>query len=213
MKTALILEDLPAAAAGLAAVLKTVFPAIQEQHAASIAAAHDLLGQFSPEIALLDLGLPDGSGMAIIERLRKDQPQCFCVVTTIFADDVHLFPALRAGAQGYLLKDQPTPQLVRALAGILDGEPPLSPAIARRLLGVFGPADDHPDDRRLSPRERETLTLIAKGFKVSEVADQLGITRHTAAGNLKSIYRKLQVTSRAEATLEAARMGLVRTQF
>lgn len=213
MKRALILEDLPAAAAGLSVVLETVFPGIEQRQADCLAAARRLLTEFEPEIALIDLGLPDGSGLEIIERLRETRPDCFVVVTTIFADDVHLFPALRAGAQGYLLKDQPPSQLVRALAGIVDGEPPLSPAIARRLLGVFAPAEQHPDEKRLSPRERETLTLIAKGLKLGEVAEQLGITRHTAAGNLKSIYRKLRVSTRAEATLEAARMGLVRTAF
>lgn len=194
-------------------MVEAVFPGIEQRHAASLAEARECLQDFVPELALIDLGLPDGSGIEIIEALRERHPECCSVVTTLFSDDVHLFPALRAGAQGYLLKDQPREALVRAVSGIVQGEPPLSPAIARRLLGVFGPAAPHPEETRLTPRERETLTLIAKGYTLSEVAGQLGITRHTAAGNLKAIYRKLRVNSRAEATLEAARLGLVQAQL
>jgi DNA-binding NarL/FixJ family response regulator len=169
----------------------------------------------APQIALIDLGLPDGSGVDLIREITQSLPQCQCVVTTIYADDRHLFPALRAGATGYLLKDQPKERVVAALRGIASGEPPLSPVIAQRLLRVFG-ADQNDaasQDSPLSNRERETLVLIAKGYKLPEVAEQLGVTRNTAAGFIKSIYRKLNISSRAEATLEAARMGLVSTRM
>jgi len=167
-----------------------------------------VLAERTPDLALIDLGLPDGSGTRVIEVLASTAPDCQRVVTTIFADDVHLFPALRAGATGYLLKDQAPEQLARSLTGMLNGEPPLSPAIARRLLQTFAPVASEPGER-LSPRERETLMLTAKGCRLHEVAEQLGVTRNTAAGYLKSVYRKLDVNSRAEATLEAVRRGLV----
>lgn len=212
VQQALIVEDRPATARALERLLTDHFSGVEVQVAGSVADALERLGTWTPDLALIDLGLPDGSGVEIIDHLATSQPGCLRVVTTIFSDDVHLFPALRAGANGYLLKDQSAEQLGRSLMGILNGEPPLSPAIARRLLQVFAPEPTQPEEA-LSPRERETLTLIAKGCRLHEVADQLGVTRNTAAGYLKSVYRKLKVSSRAEATLEAVRRGLVGTSL
>ncbi|AXQ28964.1 DNA-binding response regulator [Solimonas sp. K1W22B-7] len=215
MKTGLVVEDLPAPAQWLAAVLEESFPGIRVDIASSLAEARAILEKRTPDIALIDLGLPDGSGVDLIRDISQSQPHCQCVVTTIYADDRHLFPALRSGASGYLLKDQPKERVVSALRGIASGEPPLSPVIAQRLLRVFGQdqAETASQDNPLSSREREALVLIAKGYKLPEVAEQLGVTRNTAAGFIKSIYRKLNISSRAEATLEAARMGLVSTRF
>jgi DNA-binding NarL/FixJ family response regulator len=215
LKTGLVVEDLPAPAQWLAAVLEESFAGIRVDVASSLAEARTILEKRSPDIALIDLGLPDGSGVDLIRDIAQSQPHCQCVVTTIYADDRHLFPALRSGASGYLLKDQPKERVVSALRGIASGEPPLSPVIAQRLLRVFGQdqAETAAQDNPLSSREREALVLIAKGYKLPEVAEQLGVTRNTAAGFIKSIYRKLNISSRAEATLEAARMGLVSTRF
>jgi DNA-binding NarL/FixJ family response regulator len=213
-QTALVLEDLPSARDWLVAALGLAFPAITVRTAGTLAEARAAVRAAVPELALVDLGLPDGSGVELIEELARLDTPCQIVVTTIFTDDVHLFPALRAGAAGYLLKDQPQDKIVQALQGMVAGEPPLSPVIARRLLKVFAPQEPvDGSDHHLSPRERETLGLIAKGYKLPEVAQQLGVTRNTAAGFIKSVYRKLNVSSRAEATLEAARMGLVRTDI
>ncbi len=202
-------EDLKAPAQWLQEILVTAFPGLSVHHADSLATARKLSRLYPPDIALIDLGLPDGSGVELIRELAPRR--CQCVVTTIYADDHHLFPALRAGACGYLLKDQPTEKVVQALQGIIAGEPPLSPVIAQRLLRAFGGPDEAVDEgsAKLSNRERETLVLIAKGFRLPEVASQLGVSRNTAAGFIKAIYRKLDITSRAEATLEATRMGLV----
>ncbi|MES0873429.1 response regulator transcription factor [Sinimarinibacterium thermocellulolyticum] len=209
MRIGWVVEDLSAPAQWLQDILAAAFPGLTVHHAGSLAAARGLLRAYVPDIALIDLGLPDGSGVELIRELTPHQ--CQCVVTTIYADDRHLFPALRAGASGYLLKDQPTDKVVRALRGIVSGEPPLSPVIAQRLLRFFGGAVGGADDgsAKLSNRERETLVLIAKGYRLPEVASQLGVSRNTAAGFIKAIYRKLDISSRAEATLEAARMGLV----
>lgn len=214
MRTAWIVEDQAGAAEWLAKALREAYPETPLRLAGSLAAARGLYQQDgAPELALIDLGLPDGSGIELIDQLGRDAPDCQCIVTTIFADDVHLFPALRAGARGYLLKDQAQADIVRALRGIIAGEPPLSPVIARRLLKVFAPETQANADAGLTPREREVLGLIAKGYKLAEVAQQLGIAHNTAATFVKSVYRKLKVSSRAEATLEAARLGLVRTDF
>lgn len=210
MKRGLIVEDLEASASWLARALEGAFSGIEVRVAETLKDGIECLQSFAPEIALVDLGLPDGSGVDLIAKVGREDIACTCVVTTIYADDQHLFPALRAGAAGYLLKDQPTERVIAQLQAIHRGEPPLSPAIAQRLLRVFAvEGSNSSDEVHLTPRECETLTLIAKGYRLPEVAESLGITRNTAAGFIKSIYRKLKVSSRAEAALEAARMGLI----
>ena len=215
MRHGLVVEDLAASAQWLARVLSEAFPGIEASTADSLQAARAAALKTAPDIALIDLDLPDGSGVDLIREFSRAYPACRSVVATIFADDRHLFPALRAGAQGYLLKDQPMDRVVAALQAIGGGEPPLSPAIAQRLLRVFSDEQNQGalEEARLTARERETLVLIAKGFRLPDVAQQLGVTRHTAAGFIKAIYRKLNISSRAEAALEAARMGLVRTDL
>lgn len=213
MNRGLVLEDLECSADWLSRALGGAFPGIETRVTGTLAEAQRVLQEFVPEIALVDLSLPDGSGVELISRAAREFPDCTCVVTTIYADDAHLFPALRAGAGGYLLKDQPVERVIAQLRAIDRGEPPLSPAIAQRLLRVFAPDTAEGDEARLTPRERETLVLIAKGYRLPEVAANLGVTRNTAAGLIKSIYRKLKVSSRAEAALEAARMGLINTDI
>jgi len=215
MQKGLVVEDLPASADWLAGTLAEAFPGMRVQKAGTLTEARRAARQMQPDIALIDLGLPDGSGLDLIREMVARNPECHCIVSTVYADDRHLFPALRAGAGGYLLKDQPKDRVIASLKGIAAGEPPLSPVIAARLLRVFG-ADqlrNEPPPEPLSGRERETLILIAKGFRLPEVALQLGVTRNTAAGFIKAIYRKLRVSTRAEAALEAARMGLVDTKL
>jgi len=136
------------------------------------------------------------------------------VVATMFDDDAHLFPALRAGAQGYVLKDETESELVRLLVGISNGQPPLSASIARRVLMHFAAiapqsAPATITGEHLTERESDTLKLIAKGFNVPKIAELLGISKHTVAGYVRDVYRKLSVSSRAEATMAAAQRGLV----
>ena len=134
------------------------------------------------------------------------------VVVSIYDDDAHLFDAIAAGAQGYLLKDEGAEVLVGRLREIARGEPPLSPSIARRILCHFHrPHDAATAPRRelLTPRETEVLALLGRGFRIGDAADSLGLTRHTVAGYVKIIYSKLNISSRAEAALEAKRLGLV----
>src|SRR5690606_35763773 len=127
--------------------------------------------------------------------------------TTIFDDGDNVFDALRAGAQGYLLKDETDQQFIQALEGILAGRPPLSTAIARRMMDFFRPQTPN---KVLSQRETELLILIAQGQSVRRAAEALGLTQNTAAGYLKNIYQKLQVNSRAAVTRKAIDLGLVK---
>lgn len=208
MRHALIIEDTPEARGWMAEALGSVFPGIVVSLAGSVAEARDRIADHLYDIALIDLHLPDGRGIDIVSRLNRNHPDTLCVVVTIYDDDQHLFPALQAGAGGYLLKDMHREQFNRRLRGIAEGEPPLSPAIARRLLGYFR-APQVEQAHNLTPREVEVLTLIAKGIKLAEVAVNLSISPHTAGDYVKNIYRKLNISSRAEATLEATRLGLI----
>lgn len=209
MKTALILDDIPDSQIWLSQALTSAFPGIQLSTADSLKEARvRLTSHPAPDLALIDLGLPDGSGTELIAELNRNSPQTLCIVASIFDDDQHLFPALRAGAQGYLLKDQPLPQIIDLLKGIVEGRPPLSPAVARKMLGYFKPGPQ-PEHEHLTERETEVLRCIAKGLTLPETARLLSLSPHTVSGYVKDIYRKLNVSSRAEAALSARNMGLV----
>lgn len=215
----LVVEDRPDTRRWLAAMLKTAFPGIRVTEVASLSAAMAWLraARGTPrssvynDVALVDIGLPDGSGIDCVREIVAHHPAISPLVTTIYDDDQHLFEAIAAGAQGYLLKDQHEDTMVRYLHRIDSGEPPLSPSVARRIMAHFarsrpGPA---PEPVALTPREHEVLVLIGKGLRIPEAARVLGLTSHTVAGYVKSVYRKLNVSSRAEVAVEAVRRGLV----
>jgi DNA-binding NarL/FixJ family response regulator len=216
MKTVLLLEDLPEIRAWMKTLVLQVFPDAQISESARVHDALELVSAIKFDLALCDLGLPDGSGVDVIEKLRETQSECQCVVVTIHEDDDHLFPALQAGAFGYILKEQPRELITEQLQRISQGEPPLSPSIARRVMKYFANQAKQPREPDLLPhvqlteRESEVLLRVAKGFTLPEIGVQLGLSRHTIADYVKQIYRKLNVSSRAEAALEAQRLGLFR---
>jgi DNA-binding NarL/FixJ family response regulator len=219
MKQILLLEDLPEIRAWLRTLAEQVFPGSQVTECARVHDALQLITAQRFDLALIDLGLPDGSGQQVVQALRETQPDAQSVVVTIHDDDDHLFPALQAGAFGYLLKEQPREQLMEQLQRISQGEPPLSPSIARRMMQHFNrkqpqqPAvDPLLPQVSLTERESEVLLRVAKGFTLPEIGVQLGLSRHTIADYVKQIYRKLNVSSRAEAALEAQRLGLFRRE-
>jgi DNA-binding NarL/FixJ family response regulator len=216
MNKILLLEDLPEIRSWLKALALQVFPQAQIFEAACV---HDALALVRAEpfnVALIDLGLPDGSGVDVVAALREAQPEAQSVVVTIHDDDDHLFPALQAGAFGYLLKEQPREYFVEQLQRISQGEPPLSPSIARRVISYFSAQRNiqaRPQNLppvSLTDRENEVLLWVAKGFTLPEIGVQLSLSRHTIADYVKQIYRKLNVSSRAEAALEAQRLGIFR---
>ena len=215
MKNILLLEDLPEIRAWLRKLVLQVFPHAQIAESARIADALALVTAVKFDLALVDLGLPDGSGVDVVTRLRDVQPECQSVVVTIHDDDEHLFPALQAGAFGYILKEQARELITEQLQRISQGEPPLSPSIARRVMAYFANkakprVDANLINVSLTDRESEVLLRVAKGYTLPEIGVQLGLSRHTIADYVKQIYRKLNVSSRAEAALEAQRLGLFR---
>ena len=237
----LILEDNPVARSFLCRVVRDSFSdAILITEAGDLETARRHVGPRNDnqvpidpfKLILVDLELPDGNGMELLAELARYPATK--IVTTLYSDDDHLFPALQCGADGYLLKEDRFEVLVEELQKIVRGQPPLSPAIARRLLTHFRPegaagtptALDTPSafqssrqpspDRaqplehdRLTPRESEVLTYLSKGFTIKEIADLMGIRWFTVNDHIKSIYKKLNVSSRAEAAVLASKQGLV----
>jgi two-component system, NarL family, nitrate/nitrite response regulator NarL len=242
----LIVEDNPVARSFLCRVVRESFSdELVITEVGDLEAARRLLGVGSHpappsgtepfKLALIDLELPDGNGMELLTELA--QYPATKIVTTLYSDDDHLFPALQCGADGYLLKEDRFEVLVEELQKIVRGQPPLSPAIARRLLGHFrqGPGgtgvvsellppsgfqssrgtlssrqQSAPmDHERLTPRESEVLTYLSKGFTIKEIANLMNIKWFTVNDHIKSIYKKLNVSSRAEAAVLASKQGLV----
>ncbi|WAC21491.1 response regulator transcription factor [Luteolibacter sp. SL250] len=205
----LIVEDVAETRRWLSGVVLAAFKDSTILEAATVDAARELSGQHVFDLALIDLGLPDGSGLDVLRSLRAVSPSTLCVITTAIGEDSHIVAALSAGAQGYLLKQQPVGQLSRQLVQLHEGIPALSPSIARRIMEHFrmtGPVAD--DDAGLSEREKQTLALISRGFRNVDVAENLGIAESTVASHIKAIYRKLDISTRAEASWHATRLGL-----
>lgn len=207
--TTLVVDDMPESLDWLARAALQAFPGTVLLRATTLAEARALLRDSHPALALVDLDLPDGSGVSLIEQLVRLPKRALVIVATVFADDQHLFPALRAGAAGYVLKDEPIDHLVQRLLAAHEGQAALSAPIAQRLVDWFHDPDAGAG-AALSPREQELLQLLAKGLTIAQSAALLHIGTATAASYAKTLYRKLDVTSRAEATLEATRRGLIK---
>ena len=204
MKTALLVDDYAPIRELLLDVLQHAFVGIEVKQAENLEQAFLYSQQQTFCIALVDLNLPDGSGIDLIVRLREEHPQTFIVVSTVFDDDHNLYSALGAGAHGYILKEESRGKLISLLQGIIQGSPPLSPGIARRLIQHFKSTPEKiKDPYQLSPREKEVLHLIAAGKQRKEIARELNISVHTTSDYIKVIYRKLNVSSRSEAAIKA----------
>lgn len=209
MRTVLIVEDIVETRGWLTGLVRRAFPAAEVDTAATLRKARPLLAR-GFDLALVDLGLPDGSGLDLVREVRAENLPTRCVVTTVMGDDASVVQALSAGADGYLLKENPADVLVRQLGQIADGIPALSPSIARRIMEHFRYTGPVVVDQQLTDREAQVLSLIAQGLRNAEVAAQLSIAETTVAGYIKAVYRKLGISSRAEAAWHAARMGLAR---
>jgi DNA-binding NarL/FixJ family response regulator len=208
MTAILIVEDLSETRRWLADIVTAAFPGCSVSEAASVRAGIAQAAGRDCHVALIDLGLPDGSGLEVLRTLRRLQPDCICIVTTAMGDDASIVGALSAGAQGYLLKEQPQDLLIRQLRQTTEGIPALSPSVARRIMDHFQRTGPAAAEEGLTQRERDVLGLIGRGLRNGEVAEALGISENTVAGYIKDIYRKLGISTRAEASWHAARLGL-----
>ncbi|MAM09761.1 MAG: DNA-binding response regulator [Rhizobiaceae bacterium] len=210
MTRILIVEDLAEARGWLDRIARTAFsPPHTVDMASTMKAGIAAASHNSYDVALIDLSLPDGSGITVLRALRQKNPDTLCVITTVMGDDAHIVAALSAGANGYLLKEQPSDLIVRQLSQLAEGIPALSPAIARRIMEHFqltGPAAAQ--EESLTEREKEVLALISRGMRNVDVSEQLSLSGNTVATHIKSIYRKLGISSRAEASWYATMLGL-----
>jgi DNA-binding NarL/FixJ family response regulator len=190
-------------------------PGVHVNCCSSVAEACQWLTLNTPDIVLIDLGLPDGSGTDVIRYATSRHPGCEALVISVFGDESHVVSAIEAGASGYLLKDSSIDQLGDHLQHLRQGGSPLSPQIARTLIRrQQTPSNplasesstienqDHNVPSALTPREIEVLTLIAKGFSYQEAAQLLEVSANTVRTYIKRIYQKLSVNSRSEAVFE-----------
>lgn len=218
----ILVEDEPSTQDHLARVIESS-PSLKLLGVAStVQDAYSLLFMTSPDVALIDLGLPDSSGIGVIEWLSKYKPETESLVITAFGDEDHVVRSLEAGASGYLLKDYSNEELIEHILEVANGGSPISPLIARQLL--FKMQSDRPFDvntphrneqdslqkiSRITDRELKVIQQVARGFNAQEIAQQMGISSHTVATHVKRIYKKLHVHSRSEAVYEATLLGLL----
>ncbi|MFD9095022.1 response regulator [Streptomyces collinus] len=174
-----------------------------------------LVGELAPDVVLMDLRMPRCDGVEATRRIRSQYPGTQVVVLTTFADDESLFPALRAGARGYLTKDAGGDEIVRAVESVLSGDAGLSPSVQRRLLERLSQPEPEPAPAAtespdgLTARETEVVVLIAEGLSNQEIARRLHVSTATVKTHINNLFAKTGVKDRAQAVRYAYAKGLV----
>jgi DNA-binding NarL/FixJ family response regulator len=207
-----IIEDDPVMRDRLSVAIAETDDMILCATAGNVAEGEAMVEAGGYEVLLCDLGLPDGSGVSLIQREASMGRDTDILVITLFADHNKVLDAIRAGARGYLLKDEPIADCIAAVREIHRGGSPISPIIARELLGQIRPDPQRLEPMPVSPlsaREFEVLNLLSRGFSYQECGDILFVSDNTIRSHVKNIYRKLEVNSRAEALFEASSQGLL----
>jgi DNA-binding NarL/FixJ family response regulator len=211
----LIVEDNPQMQAALAGAVASAGDMELAGLANDVRTGLQLLEDRAPDVLLVDIGLPDGSGIQLIQWASKRLPECASLVVTVFADEASVIRCIEAGAVGYILKDASVADIAAQIRLVSVGGSPISPRIARQLLKRIGSHRDNgagaaDTSVTLSAQEHHVLLLSAKGYSYGEIAQMLELSRNTVETYVKRIYRKLQVTSKAEAVFEARSLGLLR---
>lgn len=205
-----LVDDDPAVLAFFTAVISRDAGLAVAFAAPTLAAARLALEQASPGLCLVDLGLPDGSGIDLVREL-KASGGTRVLVTTVFGDRATVIAALKAGADGYILKTTRADDMLVHIRQTLDGFTPISPQVATFLLDVLRPEAraEAADGEALTARELEVLSIFSRGLTYEETASALGISPNTVRDFVKKIYAKLKVHSRSEALFEALSLGLL----
>lgn len=200
----LLVEDDASTRASIRALLEHAGYAVQT--AASGRAALALFREQKPEIVLLDLGLPDVEGALVVRQMQAEAPRVPIIVLSVITSEARILEALRAGALGYLFKDD-LGRLLPALSEALAGGAPMSPAVARLVLGQLQERPSQPPPTLLTTREREVLERLAGGLSYEQIALTLEVALNTVRTHVRSIYRKLDAATRLEAVLAGVKLG------
>jgi NarL family two-component system response regulator LiaR len=204
-----IAEDHAIVRKGLRALLATEADITVVGEAADGREAVDEAARLQPDVVLMDLVMPELDGIEAIRQVLAARPQTRILVLTSFATDDKVFPAIKAGARGYLLKDSSPEELVRAIRQVYRGEGSLHPSIARKVLQeITGGSDRPPTPDPLTPREVEVLRLVARGLGNQQIAETLVLSEATVRSHVSAILGKLHLASRTQAALYALREGL-----
>lgn len=208
----LMAEDHPLFRKGMVSLLKPVEGLEVVGEAATGAEAAALAEELQPDVVLMDLQMPGGSGIDATRRIAEQSPSVRVLVVTLVDDDDSVFMALRAGARGYVLKDAEEEEVVQAIRAVGRGEAIFSPRVAEKVLAYFAaprpkavPPRAFPE---LTDREREVLELIAKGHPNPSIARELSLSTKTVGNYVSNVFTKLQVADRAQAIIRAREAGL-----
>lgn len=206
----LITDDHPVVRRGLTALLATKEDIEVVGEASNGKEAVQRVKELTPDVILMDLVMPELDGVQAIGQIVKEFPDARILVMTSFATDEKVFPAIKAGALGYLLKDSSPEELIDAIHQVYRGEPSLHPKIARKvLLEISNPTAKTPSEDPLTEREMDVLTSIARGMSNQEIGLSLSISETTVRTHVSRILNKLHLASRTQAALYALKEGLV----
>ncbi len=203
----MIVEDDPVILERLSNVVQSNDRLSLQASVSTVSKAKAELAEIQPSVLLVDLDLPDGNGLELIQMMHNQGSDTAIMVISVFGDEWHILKAIAAGASGYLLKDDESIQIETAIIDLAGGGAPISPSIARHLMKHFRPEEQLLE--KLTKREQQVLQKVAKGYTTQEIAEMEGLSYHTVATHVKNIYRKLSVNSRAEAVFEALKMNLI----
>jgi NarL family two-component system response regulator LiaR len=205
----LIADDHPVVRRGLGTLI-TVKPGLElAGEAENGLEAVELARTLQPDVIVLDLMMPELDGLAAITRIKAENPQARILVVTSFAEDDKVFPAIKAGALGYLLKDSPPEMLLQAIQDVYRGESSLHPTIARKLIRELNqPSALPPTEDPLTKRELEVLKLVARGLSNQGIAEQIVVSEGTVRIHISNILSKLHLANRTQAALYAFKEGL-----
>ncbi len=207
----LIADDQAITRSGLRTLLESVPDLEIVGEATNGAEVIELAASLQPDVILMDLRMPEINGIEATRRIHRASPHIGILVVTIFADDTSVFPAIRAGARGYLLKDTDQAELVQAITTVARGGVIFSPGIAHKVLQYLSaPPPNVPKQAfdELTNRERDVLDLIARGYTNAEIAERLGLSPKTVSNNISNVLLKLQAVDRAKLMLLALEAGL-----
>ncbi|SHF13379.1 response regulator [Flavisolibacter ginsengisoli] len=170
--------------------------------------AATIVRRYKPDVVIMDIHMPGKTGIEAVSEIKEARPQTFIIMYTMFENDESLFSSLCAGANGYILKKTSPFKLFEAINEVMEGGAPMSPSIAKRVLQSFEVKSSR-HEYHLTPREKEILQLLVKGYSIKIIADELNISFDTARTHLKNIYPKLHVNCGKEAIAKVLRERII----